>query len=129
MMKTILLSVLIFTTCNLYAQDTTKIKSVAGDVLNMLQNNKAEEVYVLFDAKMQSAMQPNTLTSIWKSITNQHGPLKEVKDTWVETVQTTYKVVTQECQFGETLLDFKLTFDENGKIAGMFFTPPSKKKE
>ncbi len=129
-MKTVLLFLLFFAANQIYtqAQDTVKIKSIATDVVNLLQNNQAEKVYALFDAKMQDAMKPNNLSSIWKGIADKYGALKGVKDIWVEEVPA-YKIVVQACQFGETLMDFRLTFDEQGKIAGMFFSPPGKKKE
>ena len=127
-MKIFFLAGFIFMAGMTQAQDSTKIKETAGSVLKMLQNHKMNDAYALFDNKIQSAMRPNNLSSIWNGIIAQNGALKEVKAIWVKEVPD-YKIVVQECLFGQTLLDFELTFDEQGKVAGIFFAPKQGKNQ
>lgn len=75
-----------------------------------------------YDETMKAGLPEPKLRDAWERIQSQAGPFQKRVRTRTETVQG-YDVVLVTCQFEKTMLDTKVVFDSNRKVAGLFFLP------
>lgn len=95
---------------------------IAKQILVYLQEEKHEEIIPFFDATMRQHLNQTALANIWRGMIMQYGPLREVTEIWTES-KNDYLIVAQRCVFKKDTLQFRLTFDGNNGVAGMFFQP------
>ena len=76
-----------------------------------------------FTDRMKAAL-PNGLEPSWTTVTTQTGAFKSCGTTRVQTMANMQVTVTP-CEFAHAKLDAQITFDRQGKIAGIFFRPPT----
>lgn len=105
-----------------YSQEKSEQILLSEKVLDFFQENETDSIYILLDAQMQSLFSANKLTKIWADLNLQAGQYIQVLDQ--ETAKSAdYSAVINKCEFEQAYLDFKLVFNSENKIAGMFFTP------
>lgn len=75
-----------------------------------------------FDDTMRSALPVAKLEELWKTLDAQTGGFHGVQRVRTERVQR-YTVAFVTCEFANTSLDAKVVFDEQRRIAGLFFVP------
>jgi dienelactone hydrolase len=95
----------------------------ARRVLDLLGAGKFEEVAAEFNAKMATAMPAAQLRNVWTSVRQQVGVLTSIVSQRVVTQATGNLTVVNGCQFEKATLYVMVTFDPEGKIAGMNITP------
>jgi dienelactone hydrolase len=105
-----------------------ELVSIAKEFVSALVNGRYDDSVKYFDETMTKLAPPEKMEEVWKSIVQQVGPFKEVKGVWTESLPK-YDIVYVTCQFEKALLDVKVVFDQNKKIAGQFFVPPKSSKE
>jgi len=113
----------------LFFQNVPVALSTAGDkealarnILTYLVNEEPEKILPYFDETMQLYLSTRQLSSIWRGIVEKHGAFKLVKKTWTEGAPGN-EIVVQRCEFKRGTVQFRITFDENERIAGLFFQP------
>jgi dienelactone hydrolase len=75
-----------------------------------------------FDSAMQKAMPPEKLTELWKAMTGQVGAFQ--KQLGLRTEPTPkHEVVWVTCRFEKLPLDFKIVFNADQQITGLFIVP------
>ncbi len=111
---------LVFST-PLFASQADNAES-AREIIRMLDKGKYTEVISRFDSTMTKAAPEEKLRTIWTSLINQTGKLQEeLSDTTIQ--YNGYEIVLVTCKFEKTVLDVKVIFDKESKIAGLFFAP------
>lgn len=99
-----------------------KCKAAARAFLDTLVKGDFPAAVKDFDATMTEKMPVGELEKLWKDLTKQLGPLQ--KQVAARTQKRgKHLVVVTTCQFGKLALDVTVSFDEDGKIAGLFLTP------
>lgn len=98
----------------------------AKEFLSLLQQMDFEKASLMFNEVLLDQMPQDRLGMIWNSVQSQAGNFVERTDLYTEKTGG-YDVVVQTCKFENSELDFKLVFDSEGKIGGIFFTPPKPK--
>lgn len=99
-------------------------EALARELVEKLKKGEFEAVYQSFNQVMAQALPLEKLKEVWTQVTSQVGELKGITKTRVAE-EGEYKVVYVTCEFTQTYLDLKVVFDGEGKVAGLFFLPPS----
>src|SRR5438128_2123665 len=71
-----------------------------------------------FDETMLKVLPADKLKTVWESVTTQFGPYQKQTGTRTET-KDKLQIVFVTCQFEKRLLDVRLVFDADKKIAGL----------
>jgi dienelactone hydrolase len=87
-----------------------------------LATGQFDKAAVQFDAAMSQALPEAKLAQTWSSLVAQVGSLKTIHEVRVVPEQK-FKVVYVTCQFEKAMLDAKIVFSSDAKIAGLFFVP------
>jgi uncharacterized protein len=99
----------------------------AKEFLAFLVEKDYEKASSMFSEVLLEQMPHDRLGMVWNSVQSQAGTFVERTDLYTEK-SGGYDVVVQTCKFEKSDLDFKLVFDSEGKIGGIFFTPPRPKE-
>lgn len=102
--------------------DFSRLVPLAQKFINLLAENKWTEATALFDQVMLKALPAEKLARIWTQLTKQYGPFKGQGVTSTQVVGR-YRLVYVECKFTKNSLSAKVVFDQQAKIAGLFFLP------
>ena len=94
----------------------------AKEFVSALQNGRFDQSVQHFDETMTRLAPPEKMEEVWNKVIQQVGPFLEQKGVWTESVSK-YDIVYVTCQFEKAVLDIKVVFDKNKKIAGQFFVP------
>lgn len=81
-----------------------------------------------FDPAMRKAMKPEQLQQLWQSLIEQCGPFKRLGEARSAT-EGAYETAFVPCEFEKSTLDFKLVYDKDGKIGGLWVVPHIAKEE
>jgi hypothetical protein len=96
------------------------IEPTATTFVNFLGQEQFDEAYELFNEDMAKAMPVEKLRATWEGLIAQVGEFKGITKTR-STVEAGYSVVYITCDFAKTPLDVKVVFDQQAKIAGLWF--------
>jgi uncharacterized protein len=125
-MRTCILAVAcILTTLACAAQEAPKPSAAAvaaQQVVQELAAGQFEKVEAQYDQRVAAALPPGKLGESWKSVIQQVGPFQSILETKASKTQG-LDVVTMTCKFQNFVLEAHITFDPNGKIAGLNFRP------
>ena len=105
-----------------FAQDATEepVVTQAQVVLDQLNNGDFAGIYEQFTAQVQAALTVEQLQQGWDSVVQQVGAFQSVAAT--EYLADTNTAVLH-LQFELIMLDLRVTYDAEGKISGLQFTP------
>jgi dienelactone hydrolase len=95
---------------------------LAEKFLSHLIQNESEDAIAMFDKTMTKALPSEKLEKMWPMLQLQAGVFEEIIASRLEE-QGSYRIVFLTCRFKKTLLDAKVVFDKEDKIAGLFFVP------
>jgi hypothetical protein len=77
----------------------------------------------MYDETMKAALPEARLREAWSAVNAQAGPFQKQESIRIEQTGA-YQTVFVTSRFEKTALDIKVVFDENGRVAGLFFAPP-----
>lgn len=97
-------------------------EALARQLVDRLDRGQFDEVVAMFDAKMQDVLPANKLQEAWQSVTAQVGPFQGQLEARTEQ-RDAYQVVFVTGQFAQAVLDIQIAFDQEGRVAGLFFVP------
>ncbi len=117
----------VFSQNNAVQSADENIQHASSFVLN-LKDGAFDEATANFDMTMQEAMPPAKLQQTWETLQAQVGAFKEEISTRREQVQQ-YDVIFVTSQFENALIDIKIVFNQDHKIAGLFFVPATMQTE
>ncbi|MCS3867133.1 dienelactone hydrolase [Chryseobacterium ginsenosidimutans] len=115
-MKKILSLFLIFSVLFSFAQS----KKEAGNefIKNLFVEKNVEKAHTFFDSSIAGQVSTTDLKSLADQLEGQLGELKNILE--VNNEKDTYYFYSE---FSKTKLDIQITFNENNKIIGFYFTP------
>ena len=98
------------------------LEALARDLVDQLAVGQFDEAATNFDAKMQQVLPPDKLQETWQALLAQVGPYQGQLGARSEQREN-YDLVFVTTQFAEAMLDTQVTFDDQGRVAGLFFVP------
>jgi uncharacterized membrane protein YhfC len=90
--------------------------------VDLLVQGRFDEASQGFDAAMLKALPPERLHSIWEDIIRQYGPYQGIAGTQIEPVDP-YTAVNVRAQFEKALINIRVVYDRQNRVAGLFYTP------
>jgi len=93
--------------------------------VDLLVNKKFATAVEQFDTTMKTALPEPKLQETWTSVLTQVGPFKQAGAARVET-RGAFTVVIITCDFQKAALDVSVVFDQQKRVAGLFFAPAKK---
>ena len=102
---------------------TNDLVADAGGFVGQLERGDFAAAVGRFDPTMKKAAPEPKLREIWQGAQAQFGTFRRQVRTRSEK-QFGYDMVFLTCQFERALMDIKVVFDAQGRIAGLFFVPP-----
>jgi len=126
-----LITVITFTGCG--NSKTTELEPLKGGIIDLaeafvddLVNEDFDAAVRYFDQKMLKAMPASKLGSTWEQIQKQAGSFVRKVENRVEKIQG-YDVVFVTSEFDKSLIDIRVVFNSDRRIAGLFFEPANDK--
>lgn len=104
-----------------HAQDNTA-KDHAKRIIELLQQQKFDDVAKEFNAQVAAAMSTQQLSAVWTGLRAQAGDWKSIIDQQAMSQAGNMMVITG-CEFEKTSLNVVLAFDADQKIAGLRLLP------
>lgn len=98
------------------------IATSAKEFVELLAKEDFQNAVKKFNVTMKTALPPDKLGELWKSIIGQVGPFKKQISTRVENAGQ-YDIVFVTVEFEKSPLDIKISFNNSKEIAGLFFVP------
>lgn len=75
-----------------------------------------------FDTTMQREMPPDLLQQAWEGLLEAAGPFQSITGTRTEQADG-YQAVLVTCRFSDALIDIRVVYDQDLKVAGFFYVP------
>ncbi len=98
------------------------VVSAGQDFVNLLVKGDFATAVTRYDDTMATALPEPKLRAAWDTVESQAGDFQRQLRARTEKDRE-YDVVLVTCQFEKAVLDTKVVFDANGKVAGLFFLP------
>lgn len=108
--------------------DSANLKAMAQAFVDQLAQGEFEEAVQRFDDTMGQALPAPKLQETWEAVVAQVGPFQEQVATRT-TEQQGYDVVLVTTRFQRAQLDVRVVFDNQDRIAGLFFVPAEEASE
>lgn len=119
----LILVVIVLTGIAVGVEGPYDLEAQACRLVDLLAKGDYETAVKDFDPTMTLALPPAKLEEAWKSLQNAVGAFQKRQETHLARIQQ-YNVVFVTCKFDKALVDVKVVFDSDRKIAGLFFVPP-----
>ena len=117
----LLLLLLIAQAGNLFAQSTDRT-AAAESVLRQLKNGCGDSLYAASTPQVQGQLKAESYNAIWQQLEMQAGTLQGCA-AWQQKDQPPYAICQKRLEFERAALIMTVTFDAEGRIAGLFFAP------
>ena len=99
-----------------------KFKGIAFKVVDELAAEKFPEARESFSENLKQALPEEELKAGWENIISQVGPYQKRYGATAD-FKDGYNVLFVVCRFEKALIEIQMTFDQEDKIAGLFFNP------
>lgn len=106
---------------NLFAQSTDRT-AAAESVLRQLKNGCGDSLYAASTPQVQGQLKAESYNAIWQQLEMQAGTLQG-SAAWQQKDQPPYAICQKRLEFERAALIMTVTFDAEGRIAGLFFAP------
>ena len=106
---------------NLFAQSTDRT-TAAESVLRQLKNGCGDSLYAASTPQVQGQLKAESFNAIWQQLEMQAGTLQG-SAAWQQKDQPPYAICQKRLEFERAALIMTVTFDAEGRIAGLFFAP------
>jgi dienelactone hydrolase len=93
--------------------------------IELLVTKKFATAVAQFDTTMKDALPEAKLAETWASVLAQVGPFKQAGSARTER-RGEFTVVVVTCDFQNAVLDVSVVFDQQKRVAGLFFAPAKK---
>jgi dienelactone hydrolase len=107
------------------AQAQDDFTTDARAFIELLVNKKFATAVEQFDPTMKAALPEAKLNETWNSVLAQAGPFKQAGAARSEK-RGDFNVVIVTCDFQNAALDVSVVFDQQRRVAGLFFAPAKK---
>ncbi len=99
-----------------------EITDLALDFVSKMADGDFAGTERYLDSTMKRELPPKKLEEIWRQVGQQAGPFKKVVGTRIISVEG-YDAVLVTSEFEGMVLDIRVVFDKNRRVAGLFFHP------
>ena len=99
------------------------LKSKAEQLVTLMSQGEFAAAVLLFDDNMKQALPAAKLEETWKQLEMAGGQFKEIGQSRIETVQG-FEAVFVPVTWEKNRLEFKVIFDKQGNIAGLWTETP-----
>ena len=106
---------------NLFAQSSDRT-TAAESVLRQLKNGCGDSLYAASTPQVQGQLKAESYNAIWQQLEMQAGTLQG-SAAWQQKDQPPYAICQKRLEFERAALIMTVTFDAEGRIAGLFFAP------
>lgn len=114
------------TTTTAAAEPTVPVDPAVGtraeEFVRLLAAGRFQEATAQFDETMLAALPAAKLADTWRSLEAQVGPFREAGSARLSR-QEGYDVALVRLTFASDALDARVVFDDQGRVAGLFFVP------
>ncbi len=93
--------------------------------IELLVNKKFATAVEQFDSTMKTAMPEAKMQETWAAVLGQTGPFKQAGSARAEK-RGEFTVVVVTCDFQNAAIDVSVVFDQQRRVAGLFFSPAKK---
>lgn len=93
--------------------------------IELLVNKKFTTAVEQFDSTMKAALPEPKLQETWNAVLGQTGPFKQAGSAKAEK-RGDFTVVVVTCDFQNAAVDVSVVFDQQRRVAGLFFSPAKK---
>lgn len=101
------------------------LKARAMDLVKAMVEWRYEDVRNMFDPTMKAALSRDKLQDVWNQLEQAGGPFKEANPLGIRITKTgEYTIVYYPCKWEHNALDFKVVFDKEGKVSGLWTVAP-----
>ena len=94
----------------------------ARGFVNDMAAGQFDKVEAQYSAPVAAALPPGKLAAAWNTLEGQVGAFQKITESRLHTAQEA-QIVTLACAFERATLDAVITFDKDGRIAGLRFVP------
>jgi fermentation-respiration switch protein FrsA (DUF1100 family) len=101
-----------------------QLEQQAVEWVNLVVEKQFEPAVKFFDKTMSEQVPPARLQEIWNGLISQVGNYENVIGTRTSQMNE-FTLVFVTCKFAKATLDIQLTYNDERKIAGLFFQPSS----
>ena len=102
--------------------ETVPIETLAKNLVSALAGGDFNKATENFDETMSKALPAAKLREVWNSLIIQTGPF--IGQTGIRREKILqYDVIFVTCKFEKGVLDTKVVFNSDKKVAGLFFVP------
>jgi dienelactone hydrolase len=120
--KSLLIVFVLFIGIASNAQDVNKCKAINKNTIRQFQNNHSDSVFSYFNDDMRSKLSAADLAKIWSQLESAMGKFNGVGEAKGMQFEAYYQLETQ-LQFEKKNLRYRLAFDKDNRISGMYFVP------
>jgi len=103
-------------------QEETDHVGTAVVFIELLNNAEYAKAVEYFDSAMTELIPEESLKDAWEAVLLTSGDFVEIIES-KEDITSSYITVIVKCKFEKIIIDAKVVFDEDGKIAGLWFKP------
>jgi len=121
-LKSLLIIPLFFLMLNTQAQDENRCKAINLNTIRQFQNNHSDSVFNYFNDEMRSRLSAADLAKIWSQLESSMGKFKGIGKPTGMQFEDYYQLETQ-LRFEKKNLRYRLAFDKDNRISGMYFVP------
>nr|WP_161598012.1 alpha/beta fold hydrolase [Dethiobacter alkaliphilus] len=98
------------------------VTDLAVDFVTKLSEEDFAGTVAYYDANMRQALPESNLREVWEQLLGQAGPFVGILDTRVES-DDEYDAVLVTSEFESLVLDIRVVFNRDKRVAGLFFQP------
>lgn len=96
--------------------------SKAREIVEKLKQKDYAGILAEFDAAMAKMLDETRLKATWEQLTSHTGNIQRQVSATRE-VKGLHQMISVLCEFEKAFLIIKVTFDKDGRVAGLFFAP------
>ena len=122
MLKLFALALVASMAASVFGQNQTDNSARAKSFIDALAKKDFAAAENYFNNEVKSKISADKLAEIWNSLSAQVGDFKSQGSVSTKKAENLEVIVTI-CEFEKASLDITTSFDEQGKIAGLFFAP------
>jgi parallel beta-helix repeat protein len=101
---------------------TANMETIAKTFVTLLNESEFEKAHGFFNKDVTEALPVDKLNATWNGLIDQYGAFTGIVNI-SSREEKGYECVFVTCNFSKTFLEAKIVFDNNEKIAGLFFRP------
>lgn len=118
----LIISIFIFFNFSAEAQSESVCEDIAIKSVQWLNNDKSEKLFIRYSKTVADQISAEATAGIWKQLEGQYGEFIKV-DTLIKSTANGSFIIDQLLAFSQGGLKYRLSFDANNSISGIFFIP------